>query len=118
MESDHDARKGSPEARQKWRQEVSGDGIARQRRRCHQPGFPSDADPASHLTVGLDGAGALQELLPVECECDAVRMPVEQFSSEFGLKRLDCAVTAVRHVETAAAAETLPISAVAMKWRT
>jgi hypothetical protein len=45
-------------------------------------------------------------------------MPVEQFSSEFGFKRLDCAVTAVRHVETAAAAETLPISAVAMKWRT
>src|ERR1700730_1949305 len=28
MESDRDARKGSPEARQKWRQEVSGDGIA------------------------------------------------------------------------------------------
>jgi hypothetical protein len=48
-------------------------------------------------------------------------MPVEQFSPDFGFKRLDSsdAVTAdCVTLRPAAAAETRPVSAVAMKWRT
>ena len=39
--------------------------------------------------AGLDGTGSLQELLAVERERDAVRMPVEQLASKLGFKRLD-----------------------------
>ncbi|WKA26308.1 hypothetical protein QUH67_22185 [Bradyrhizobium roseum] len=39
--------------------------------------------------AGLDDAGALQELLSVESERDAVGMPVEQLPAELGFKRLD-----------------------------
>jgi hypothetical protein len=51
--------------------------------------------------AGLDGAGSLQELLTIECEGDAVRVPVEQFSSEFGFKGLDRRGNGrLRHVKT------------------
>jgi hypothetical protein len=39
--------------------------------------------------AGFDGARALQELLTVESEGDAVRVPVEQLSAELGFKGLD-----------------------------
>jgi hypothetical protein len=57
--------------------------------------------PRRICNAGLDGAGSLQELLSVECEGDAIRMPVEQFSSDLGFKRLDrCGDGRLRHVET------------------
>jgi hypothetical protein len=63
------------------------------------------------------GSGSLQEWLSVECKCDAVQMPVEQFSSDFGFGHLEWAVTAdCVTLRPAVAAETLPVSAVAMKW--
>ena len=52
-------------------------------------GSPAMRAPHRICNAGLDGAGSLQELLSVECGCDAVRMPVEQFSSDFGFKRLE-----------------------------
>jgi hypothetical protein len=45
--------------------------------------------PRRICNAGVDGAGSLQELLSVECEGDAIRMPVKQFSSDLGFKRLD-----------------------------
>src|SRR6267378_5942870 len=70
MQSHRDARKGSPEARQKWRQEVAGHGVAD----GNVDGTINLGSPAMRAThricnAGLDGAGSLQELLSVECEC-------------------------------------------------
>jgi hypothetical protein len=42
--------------------------------------------PHRICNAGLDGAGSLQELLSVEYQCDAFRMPVEQYSSDFVLQ--------------------------------
>jgi hypothetical protein len=52
-------------------------------------GSPAMRAPHRICNAGLDGAGSLQELLSVECECDAVGTPAEQFSFDFGFKRLD-----------------------------
>ena len=82
-------------------------------------GSPAMRAPHPICNAGLDGAGSQQELLSVECECDAVRMAVERFSPDFGFKRLECAVTAdCVTLRPTAAAETFPVSAVAMKCRT
>src|SRR5690349_21292447 len=72
MEPHRDARKGSPEARQKRWQEVARNGVT-----------DGDVDGTINLrspamrpprrirNAGLDGAGALQELLSLERKCDA-----------------------------------------------
>src|SRR6266478_4323832 len=65
--------------------------------------------PARRIrNAGLDGAGALQELLSLEGERDAVRMAVEQLSSEFDFKRLDgCGDGRLRHVEASSCGRNL-----------
>ena len=70
--------------------EMAGHGIAGGNVHCAIKLIsPALRAPRRICSAGLDGAGPLQELLSVEGECDAVRMPVEQFSSDFGFKRLE-----------------------------
>ena len=100
--------------------EIAGHGIAGGNVHC-AINLISPAMRAPHriCNAGLDGAGSLQELLSVECECDAVRMPSNNFRPTSASSALSDAVTAdCVTLRPAAAAETLPVSAVAMKWRT